>query len=78
MTKQDALDAFGVARPIDLARAVGLTRQAINTWGDTLSDTQRDRVQAALYRELLRHIGLQPASGAAPLKAVVARTLKAA
>ena len=39
---------------------------------------QRDRVQAALYRELLRHIGLQPASGAAPLKAVVARTLMAA
>ena len=50
MTKQEAMEKLGVARPIDLARCLGLTKQAINSWSDPLSKHQIDRVHAELWR----------------------------
>lgn len=52
MTKLEAIALFGT-RPIDLARALGLTKQAINSWGDPLTPHQIDRVQAHLWRTQL-------------------------
>lgn len=49
MTKTEAVRLFG-GRPIDLARAVGVTRQAVQGWPEQLTPKQSDRVQAALWR----------------------------
>lgn len=59
MTKADAMAFLGVERPADLARRLGLTKQAINSWDDPLSSIQRDRVQAELFRRLMTS-GLVP------------------
>ncbi len=53
MKKSEALALFD-NMPSRLARAIGVNRQAITNWPDELSDYQRDRVQAALWR---RHAG---------------------
>jgi len=50
MTKAEAMRLMGVERPIDLARSLGLSKQAINSWDDPLSVRQRDRVHAELWR----------------------------
>jgi hypothetical protein len=49
MTKTEAIALFGT-RPIDLARAVGVSKQAINNWGDTLTRLQEAQVLAELWR----------------------------
>lgn len=54
MTKAEAMAALGVTRPVDLARVLNLTKQAINSWDDPLTDQQRDRVQAEQWRRLVR------------------------
>lgn len=41
---------LGVDRPVDLAKAVGLTKQAINSWSDPLTVRQANRVHAELWR----------------------------
>ena len=51
MTKTEAIQLFGT-RPIDLARACRLSRQAINSWPDDLRQSQIDKVQAALFRRM--------------------------
>ena len=51
MTKTEAIKLFGT-RPIDLARACRLSRQAINSWPEELRQSQIDSVQAALFRRL--------------------------
>ncbi len=63
MTKTQAISLFG-KRPIDLARALGLTKQAINSWSDPLTKSQRDRVQAELYRRAQTTDGTVEAGGA--------------
>ena len=50
MTKSEAIALFG-GRPIDLARAVRLSRQAINSWPAVLRQRHLDAVQAALLRQ---------------------------
>lgn len=62
MTKQEAIALFG-KRPIDLARALNLSKQAIHSWSDPLTDMQRDRVQAELWR---RHERGEIVPGAQP------------
>ena len=44
------MQVLGVTRPVDLARELALTKQAINSWSNPLTDMQRDRVQALLWR----------------------------
>ena len=43
---------LGVTRPIDLARELDLTKQAINSWQEDLTKRQRDTLQAELFRRL--------------------------
>ena len=50
MTKQEAMQLLGVTRPTELARALKLSKQAIHSWADPLTEIQRDRVQAELWR----------------------------
>lgn len=50
MTKQEAMRLLGVGRPIDLAKTLGLSKQAINSWSDPLTGRQADRVHAELWR----------------------------
>lgn len=49
MKKQDALDLFG-GRPVDAARALGVTRQYVNLWDDPLPQNIEDRVVGAYIR----------------------------
>lgn len=49
MTKAEAIALFGT-RPIDLARAVGVSKQAVNNWSDTLTRLQEAQVLAELWR----------------------------
>lgn len=49
MKKQDAIQAFGT--PSKLARAIGITPQAVYQWPEELTDIIRDRVIAAAVRE---------------------------
>ena len=49
MTKQEALDLFG-GRPAYVARAMGITRQAVNNWPDPLTPAIADRVIGAHIR----------------------------
>jgi len=53
MEMKDVIKMFG--SKANLARAVGITAQAINNWDDPLSPTASDRVVAACVRE-----GLDP------------------
>lgn len=48
MKKQDAIDMFGT--PTELAKALGITRQAVYQWPDEISQEQEDRVIGAAYR----------------------------
>lgn len=50
MTKQQAMRLMGVARPVDLARELGISKQAINSWSDPMTPMQIDRVHAELWR----------------------------
>ena len=52
MTKQEAMEKLGVVRKIDLARCLGLSKQAINSWPDPLGKKQIDRIHAELWRRL--------------------------
>ena len=49
MTKTEALELFG-GRPADVARALGITRQAVNNWPDALPQSVSDRVLGAYTR----------------------------
>jgi len=48
MTKQNAIDIFGSASK--LAKALGITRQAVSQWDDNLSLRRIDEVTGAAYR----------------------------
>lgn len=48
MRKEDAIEIFG--SPVDLAKALGVTRQAIYQWPDKLGMDQADRVIGAAVR----------------------------
>ncbi|WP_081579079.1 Cro/CI family transcriptional regulator [Leptospirillum ferriphilum] len=48
MKKNDAIRAFGSVS--ELARAIGITPQAISQWPDELTPAMKDRVIAALVR----------------------------
>jgi hypothetical protein len=51
MDKQTALDLLG-GTPTKAAKAIGIVSQAVSQWPDPLTLPLRDRVQAALYRQL--------------------------
>ena len=65
MTRSDALQLLGES-PTRAAMLIGITPQAISQWPAVLTPILRDRVQAALYRELMssrrRRAPLQPPS----------------
>lgn len=48
MTKKEAAELFG--NYADLARALGITKQAISGWPDDLRQEQVDRVNGAAIR----------------------------
>ena len=50
MTKQDAIRLFG-ATEADLARALGITRSAVNQWPDELPQHLQDRVNGVALRK---------------------------
>jgi len=54
MDMQKVINLFGSKAKI--ARAIGVTNQALNNWSDPLSPTASDRVLAACVRE-----GIDPA-----------------
>ena len=62
MKKQDALNLFG-GRPTDAAKALGVTRQAVNGWDDDLPQRIQDRVIGAAFR-----IGIERAKIAVTLE----------
>ena len=47
MTKTEALDFFG-GSAAELARAIGLTRQGVESWGDTVPRCRRQSVRMAM------------------------------
>lgn len=49
LTLSDAVELFGGTKAA-LAEALGMTRQAITTWPDKLTQTQSDRVVGAAIR----------------------------
>lgn len=49
MTKNEAIKLFGET-PAEAARALGITRQAINNWPDVLTQWMEDRVMGAHQR----------------------------
>ncbi len=49
MTKNEAIKLFGDT-PAEAARALGITRQAINNWPDVLTQWMEDRVNGAKQR----------------------------
>ena len=51
MDKQHALELLGGSIPL-AAKKIGITYQAIEKWPAVLTPAIRDRVQAALYREM--------------------------
>lgn len=61
MTKTEAIKLFGT-RPVDLARACNLSRQAIHSWPEELRQSQIDSVQAALFRRLPTKVKTQAAA----------------
>ena len=50
MTKQEAIRLFGTGTK--LARAIGVTPQAIYQWPDELTPVLNDRVMAAMMRQV--------------------------
>ncbi len=52
MLKYQAIELLG-GSVTAAAKAVGVTYQAIGKWPEALTPALRDRVQAALYRELM-------------------------
>ncbi len=49
MKKQDVIDLFG-GKSVDLARAVGRSKQCVNHWKDDLTKSQSEAVIAAAVR----------------------------
>ena len=49
LTKQQAAELFG-GRLIDLARAIGISKQAVDQWPDALNVRQIDNVVGAAIR----------------------------
>lgn len=68
MLKQTAIELLG-GTPSALARAVGVSLQAVQQWPDELPPRLSDRVQAALYRrdhpELAQQATAEPSGQAA-------------
>jgi hypothetical protein len=65
MQKQHAIDVFGSAA--DLARELGMTRQAVQAWPDPLTQKQIDRLIGLAVRkgkviELLAGMQQEPAA----------------
>lgn len=50
VTKTDAMRALGCKNQAELARLIGVQRAAVSKWPEELTDMQRDRVHAVLYR----------------------------
>ncbi len=50
MTKQEAFDLFG-GRLTDLARALGITVQAVHQWPDPLTERQEHEVVGAAVKQ---------------------------
>lgn len=70
MTKAEAVRIFGDSNA-DLARALGVTRSAVQQWPDELTQEQADRVVGAAVR-----LGLllnYTSGGASPNPLIVAR-----
>ena len=55
MTKHDAMKLFQVGSIAELARIIGLTRQAVSAWPEELPIELQDRITGVF----LRHRGLQ-------------------
>lgn len=53
MTKTEAIALLG-GTMTSAALRIGISTQAVSNWPEALTDRLADRVQAALYRELLR------------------------
>ena len=49
MTKSEAIRLFGKTQ-VELAAALGITKQAVSAWPDVLPQEQRDRVVGAAVR----------------------------
>lgn len=61
MLKTQAIELLG-GSVSSVAKAVGITYQAVGKWPDVLTPALRDRVQAALYRQ---HLTRKPRRAAA-------------
>jgi hypothetical protein len=69
MTKNEAIALLGGTKSA-AARAMNITRQALNGWPDgPLSAKRQDRVEAALFRKVL---GRQPTPSESPEREAVA------
>lgn len=71
MQKQQAIELLG-GSVVSAAKEVGITYQAISKWPDVLTSALRDRVQAAIYRQLIELAKSDPEQALAQLKAATA------
>lgn len=63
MTRDEAVALLG-GTVTAAAREIGITQAAVSMWPKVLTPVLRDRVQAALYRRLMRHAVQARAVGA--------------